>query len=60
MSADAPEKPADPREAWWTVPSGIKTIHAEIYDADGHFITSYTLSDYLTLKAGQKLRVVAR
>ncbi len=54
----APVTPVDPREATWTAPAGTTTVYAEVYDERGKFIDRYTISTYISIKPGYRLRVL--
>jgi len=44
----------------WEIPAGTKEVKVEIYNEDNSFNSEYTISNYITMLPGQKLRVTAR
>ncbi len=41
------------------IPEGMKALVVEVYNADGTYNTSYTITDYLSFEPKQTLKVIA-
>lgn len=44
----------------WEVPAGTQEVTVEIFNADNSFKAAYTISNYITMLPGEKLRVTAK
>jgi len=41
------------------IPEGMKSLVVEVYNKDGTYVTSYTITNYLEFEVGQTLKVIA-
>jgi hypothetical protein len=48
------------RSLVWEIPPDTKDVVVEIYNADNSYDTQYTITNYITLRSGQKIKVIAR
>ena len=50
----------NPRKVTWNVPKGTQDVVVNVYGTDGKFINYYTITNYITLKPGYKIEVIAK
>lgn len=48
------------RSLVWEVPPETNDVVVEIYNADNSYETQYTITNYISLRPGQKIKVIAR
>lgn len=48
------------RQLIWEVPRDARSVVVEIFNADNSFENSYTITNYITIKGGQKIRITAK
>lgn len=44
----------------WEVPADMKTILVELFNPDNSFANSFTITNYITVKPGQKVRITSK
>lgn len=59
-TAVQPAPDTKPRSIVWEVPPGTQDIIVEVYNADNSYSTYYTITNYISLEPGQKLKVIAK
>lgn len=47
------------KDFFWTVPNS-SNVYIQLFDKNDKLITQYTISKYITLNPGQKVRIIAR
>jgi hypothetical protein len=61
MSDDSSDLHKDlPRSIVWEVPPGTSAVVVELYNSDNSYNNSYTITDFISLHSGQKLKVIAK
>lgn len=44
----------------WEVPADMKSILIELFDADKNFLKGMSITDYVTVKPGQLIRITSK
>lgn len=52
-------EPEEVRSIVWRVPSNTKSVRVQVMEPNGRLINEYTISNFIKLEAGQKLKVIA-
>ena len=65
VTVETPKGEAQPQDSGgrsivWEVPPATNDVVVEIYNADNSYNTQYTITNYITLRSGQKIKVIAR
>ena len=46
--------------ATWTVPDGTRSVHVSLLNSDGGLSSSYNISNYITIRPRQQVRISAK